>query len=124
MESNTHSTGHPDRQSVGQPAGGWAGLPDGLAALAAVVDQLATQDRDGLADHVLAERVLVLRRLLDRLEGHWLAELAEVDARGAAGADQDVRFGSTAGWLRTRLHAGATTASGWSRPPGPCSAAR
>jgi hypothetical protein len=113
MESNTHSTGHPDRQSVGQPAGGWAGLPDGLAALAAVVDQLATQDRDGLADHILAERVLVLRRLLDRLEGHWLAELAEVDARGAAGADQDVRFGSTAGWLRTRLHAGATTASGW-----------
>jgi hypothetical protein len=113
MESNTHSTGHPDRQSVGQPAGGWAGLPDGLAALAAVVDQLATQDRDGLADHVRAERVLVLRRLLDRLEGHWLAELAEVDARGAAGADQDVRFGSTAGWLRTRLHAGATTASGW-----------
>jgi hypothetical protein len=113
MESNTHSTGHPDRQSVGQPAGGWAGLPDGLAALAAVVDQLAAQDRDGLADHVRAERVLVLRRLLDRLEGHWLAELAEVDARGAAGADQDVRFGSTAGWLRTRLHAGATTASGW-----------
>jgi hypothetical protein len=113
MESNTHSTGHPDRQSVGQPAGGWARLPDGLAALAAVVDQLAAQDRDGLADHVRAERVLVLRRLLDRLEGHWLAELAEVDARGAAGADQDVRFGSTAGWLRTRLHAGATTASGW-----------
>jgi hypothetical protein len=93
MESNTHS--------------------DGLAALAAVVDQLAAQDRDGLADHVRAQRVLVLRRLLDRLEGHWLAELAEVDARGAAGADQDVRFGSTAGWLRTRLHAGATTAGGW-----------
>src|SRR5215218_3458407 len=113
MDSNPHSAGHPDRQSVGQPAGGWAGLPDGLAALATVVDQLATQDRDGLADHVLAERVLVLRRLLDRLEGHWLAELAEVDARGTAGADQDVRFGSTAGWLRTRLHAGATTAGGW-----------
>jgi hypothetical protein len=93
MESNTHS--------------------DGLVALAAVVDQLAAQDRDGLADHVRAQRVLVLRRLLDRLEGHWLAELAEVDARGAAGADQDVRFGSTAGWLRTRLHAGATTAGGW-----------
>jgi hypothetical protein len=90
MESNTHS--------------------DGLVALAAVVDQLAAQDRDGLADHVRAQRVLGLRRLLDRLEGHWLAE---VDARGAAGAEQDVRFGSTAGWLRTRLHAGATTAGGW-----------
>jgi Domain of unknown function (DUF222)/HNH endonuclease len=110
MGSNTHSTGHPDRQSVGQPAGGWARLPDGLAALAVVVDQLATQDRDGLADHVLAERVLVLRRLLDRLEGHWLAELAEVDARGAAGADQDVRFGSTASWLRRRLRMGASAA--------------
>src|SRR5215217_7566607 len=106
MESNTYSTGHPDRQSVGQPAGGWAGLPDGLAALAAVVDQLATQDRDGLADHVRAERVLVLRRLLDRLEGHWLAELAAVDACGAAGAEEGVQVGSTAGWLRQRLRMG------------------
>jgi Domain of unknown function (DUF222) len=121
MESNTHSAGPPggpppqqlDRQSVGQPASGWAGLPDGLTALAAVVDQLAAQDLAGLPDPVRAQRVLGLRRLLDRLEGHWLQELAEVDARGAAGADQDAQFGSTAGWLRTRLHAGAATASGW-----------
>jgi hypothetical protein len=96
MDSNTHS--------IGQP---------GFAALTAAVQELATQDLSGLTDAVRAERVLVLRRLLDRLEGHWLAELAAVDARGAAGADQDVRFGSTAGWLRTRLHAGATTAGGW-----------
>ena len=74
MDSNTHSTG--------QPAG--------LAALTATVEELATQDLDGLPDAVRAERVLGLRRLLDRLEGHWLQELAEVDARGAAGADHGI----------------------------------
>ncbi|HEV2918819.1 MAG TPA: hypothetical protein VG673_06205, partial [Actinomycetota bacterium] len=83
MDSNTHS--------IGQP---------GFAALTAAVQELATQDLDGLTDPVRAERVLVLRRLLDRLEGHWLAELAGVDARGAAGADHDLPAGSTAGWLR------------------------
>src|SRR5512132_787144 len=76
MDSNTHSTS----------------TPDGLTALAAAVEGLAAQDLDGLTDAVRAERVLVLRRLLDRLEGHWLAELAGVDARGAAGADQGVRL--------------------------------
>jgi hypothetical protein len=94
MDSNTHSTG--------QPAG--------LAALTTAVQELATQDLDGLTDAVRAERVLVLRRLLDRLEGHWLQELAAVDARGAAGADHDLPAGSTAGWLRARLHMGAGAA--------------
>ncbi len=57
--------------------------PDtGLAALVAELQELAAQDPDRLADGALAERVLVLRRLADRLEGHWLAELAAVDARG------------------------------------------
>jgi Domain of unknown function (DUF222) len=51
-----------------------------------------------------------LRRLLDRLEGHWLAELAAVDACGATGAEADVQAGSTAGWLRTRLRMGAGAA--------------
>src|SRR5919107_1137583 len=87
MDSNTHS---------GEPAAG-------LAALASAVDQLAAQDLTGLPDAVRAERVLGLRRLLDRLEGHWLAELAAVDARGAAGADQGVAVGSTARWLRGPL---------------------
>ncbi|HEV2921099.1 MAG TPA: DUF222 domain-containing protein, partial [Actinomycetota bacterium] len=96
MDSNTHSTGQ----------------PKGLAALTAAVQELTTQDLDGLTDAVRAERVLGLRRLLDRLEGHWLQELAAVDARGAAGADQDVRFGSTAGWLRARLRMGAGAARG------------
>jgi Domain of unknown function (DUF222) len=94
MDSNTYSTG----------------TPEGLAALAAAVDGLAAQDLDGLSDAVRAERVLGLRRLLDRLEGHWLRELAGVDARGAAGAEEGVPAPSTAGWLRVRLLMGATAA--------------
>lgn len=66
MESNTHSSQAPARR------------PDGLAALTTAVDDLAAQDLDGLPDAVQAERVLGLRRLLDRLEGHWLGELAAV----------------------------------------------
>jgi Domain of unknown function (DUF222) len=98
MDSNTHSTGPP------------AGRTDGLAELATAVEELATQDLDGLTDAVRAERVLALRRLLDRLEGHWLQELAAVDARGAAGADHDQPVGSTASWLRSRLRMGAGAA--------------
>ena len=60
---------------------------------------------------VRAERVLVLRRLVDRLEGQWLKELAGVDARGAAGAEQGQQVGSTAAWLRDRLRLGAGAAS-------------
>jgi hypothetical protein len=85
--------------------------PDGLTALAAAVEQLAAQKLDGFSDAVRAERVLQLRRLLDRLEGHWLAELAAVDACGAAGAEEGVQVGSTAGWLRQRLRMGAGAAS-------------
>jgi hypothetical protein len=98
MDSNTHSAG----RSTGQP--------DGLAALATAVQDLAAQDLHGLPDATLAEGVLQLRRLVDRLEGHWLKELADLDARGAAGAEDGVQAGSTAGWLRARLRMGATTA--------------
>ena len=35
-----------------------------------------------------------------------------VDARGAAGAEQGVQAGSTAAWLRNRLHMSASTAAG------------
>jgi len=104
MDSNTHS--------IKEPSGLPARPSDGLAALAAAVDQLAAQGLDGLSDPVRAERVLVLRRLLDRLEGHWLRELAAVDARGAAGADHDQPAGSTASWLRHRLRMGASAAHG------------
>jgi hypothetical protein len=83
---------------------------DGLTALAAVVEDLAAQDLDGLSDAARAERVLGLRRLVDRLEGHWLNELANLDARGAAGAEHGVQVGSTAGWLRARLRMGAGAA--------------
>jgi hypothetical protein len=58
--------------------------PDRLAALTAAIDDLAAQDSDGLPDAVRAAEVL-RRRLVDRLEGHWLHQLAGVDARGAAG---------------------------------------
>ena len=84
---------------------------DGVAALTMAVDSLATQNLDGLSDAVRAERVLQLRRLVDRREGHWLNELAAVDAGGAAGAEEDVQAGSTAGWLRGRLRMGAAAAS-------------
>ena len=96
MDSNTHSTSRPDQ----------------LAALAAAVDGLAAQDLEELADGACAERLLSLRGLMDRLEGQWLAELAAVDARGAAGAEHGVQVGSTAAWLRARLHMSAGTAAG------------
>ena len=99
MESNTHSTS----------------APAGLGALAAVVDELVAQDLDGLADGALAERVMALRGLLDRLEGQWLRALAAVDARGAAGAEQGVQAGSTAAWLRARLRMSAGTAASFVR---------
>jgi hypothetical protein len=85
-------------------------LSDELAALAAAVDRLAARDLHGLDDAVRADRVLVLRRLVDRLEGHWLKELAALDACGAAGAEEGVQVGSTAGWLRRRLRIGASAA--------------
>jgi hypothetical protein len=68
----------------------------------AAVDELAAQNLHGLTDAVRADRVLELRRLVDRLEGQWLKELAAVDACGAAGADQGQDMGSTAAWLRHR----------------------
>jgi hypothetical protein len=53
MDSNTHSAQQPSRES------------DWLAALAVVADGLAGQGLGRLSDAVQAERVLVLRRLLD-----------------------------------------------------------
>jgi hypothetical protein len=90
MDPNTHSTQQ----------------PGSLDRLAAVVDQLAVEDLDALPDAQAARRVLVLRGLLERLEGQWLRELAGVDGRGAAGADQGTPAESTAGWLRNRTRMG------------------
>ena len=89
-----------------------SGRPDELAELTAALDRLAARDLDGVTDAALAEQVLVLRRLLDRLEGRWLQQLAAVDGRGAAGAEVADQVGSTAGWLRGRLRLGAGAASG------------
>jgi Domain of unknown function (DUF222) len=99
MDSNTHSIS----RSTSEPVG--------LSALAAAVDRLAGQDLDRLADAALVERALVLRGLGDRLDGQWLRTLAAVDARGAAGAEQGVPAGSTAGWLGRRLRMSAATAT-------------
>jgi hypothetical protein len=95
MDPNTHSTSPPDR----------------LTAVVAALNELAGQDPAGLSAAARAERVLGVRRLLDRLEGHWLQELATVDAGGAAGVDQDGPAPSTAGWLRARLRLGAGAAA-------------
>jgi Domain of unknown function (DUF222) len=99
MDSNTYSASHPPGTSAG------------LAAVAAELQALAVQNPDRLADGARAERVMSLRGLVERLEGHWLAELATLDARGAAGAEQGVQAGSTAGWLRARLRMSAGAAS-------------
>jgi hypothetical protein len=84
--------------------------PVGLRRLEAVVEELAAQDLHLLSDAAAAARVLVLRRLLDRLEGQWLRELAGVDGRGAAGAEDDTQALSTASWLRNQLRLGAGAA--------------
>jgi Domain of unknown function (DUF222)/HNH endonuclease len=86
-------------------------VPQELQALAADIDNLATQDLEGLSDAALADQTLELRRLLDRLEGQWLQRLAAVDGRGAAGADHGLPGASTASWLRNRLRMGAAAAS-------------
>jgi Domain of unknown function (DUF222)/HNH endonuclease len=90
-----------------------AAQPDGLALLAAAVEELAAEDLTRLPDGVAAQRVLLLRRLVDRLDGHWLRELAGVDGRGAAGAEVGGQAPSTAGWLRGRLRAGYPQAHRW-----------
>src|SRR5215218_3966935 len=127
MNSNRCSCERGD-QPTGSP-------PDRVAALAADLDGLATQDVDGLSDAALAEQALQLRQQVDRLEGQWLQRLAAVDARGAAGADHGTQAPSTASWLRGRPHLGASTATSAVRtaqalfagpspqPPRPCAPA-
>src|SRR5918992_1253721 len=88
MDSNTHSTSQPPSLPDEQP--------QRLAALAPAIDELAAHDLDQLPDAALADQVLALRRLLDRLEGHWLQQLAAVDSRGAAGAEDGLAVGTRA----------------------------
>ena len=95
MEPNIHSTGR---------------RPE-LEPLVAAVEELDAQDTDRLTDLALSEQVVELRLLLDRLEGRWLQRLAALDARRAAGADQDQVAVSTASWLHGRLRLSAGAAS-------------
>jgi Domain of unknown function (DUF222) len=95
MDSNTYSASSPDR----------------LPAMAAELQDLAATPLDTLTDPGRAERLRTFRGLLDRLEGQWLGELAAVDARGAAGAEDGVPAPSTAAWLRNRLRMSAATAT-------------
>ena len=97
MDSNTHSMRRSGR----------------LAGLVAEIDALLDQDLNQLTEVTLTDDALELRPQIDRLEGIWLRYLAAVDARGAAGAEHGVQFGSTAAWLRVRLRmtrGAATTA--------------
>src|SRR5215211_7985280 len=114
MEPNTDSTQRPAR----------------FAAPAAAINDLDSDDLQQLTDTAAADEVMELRPLVEQLEGQWLKRLAGVDGRGAAGAEQDRQFGSTAGWLRARLrmssHAAATavrTARALFRGPLPASGA-
>ena len=95
MDSNTHSTGH----STGTPTG----FPV-VAELQGLVDQ----DLDGLADGALAERVMALRGLMDRLQGHWLADPL-VDQALELGHQRPQpcwRAGRVAGRMGVRVHGG------------------
>ena len=97
-------------------------LPEGLHALAADVNDLAAQDLAGLPDAARAERVLVLRRLLDRLEGLGLGESRAWMAAGRPGPTRHPAA-STASWLRARLPMGASAASSLVRTARACSPA-
>jgi hypothetical protein len=77
-----------------------------FAALVAAINDLDHEDLDRVSDVAAAEQVMALRPLVEQLQGQWLKRLAVVDGRGATGAEQDRRFGSTAGWLRARLRMG------------------
>ena len=93
MDPNTSSTDDP------------GGHPDDLAELTRFTDRLAARDLDQLSDTVRAERVLALRRLVERLEGQWLKELAGVDAHGG-------RPGPNRAWRPAQPPPGSATACG------------
>jgi hypothetical protein len=111
MDPNTHSPQPPSAPPA--DAGGPLEPPDDeLAALAADVDAMATQDLARLSATARTQRLLAWQRLLDRQHGLWLQELAALDAAGAAGADLGEQAASTAGWLRQRLRLSAGAAHG------------
>jgi hypothetical protein len=76
------------------------GSPD---ALTVALEGLAAEDLGQLSDSALNQDLGRLQQQLHALHGQWLRRLATLDARGAAGADQDQPAPSTASWLRNRL---------------------
>jgi hypothetical protein len=119
MDSNTYSDQpqpsaptEPGLLEPSVPPGppGPPGPPEGLGFLPAALGELEAEDLDGLSDTALADETLELQQWTDRLQGQVLRRLAAVDARGAAGADQDQQAPSTAGWLQRRLRMGAGAA--------------
>lgn len=81
----------------------------------AAVDELEAEDLDGMSDAELVDGARELRWLTDLLEIQWLRELALLDARGAAGAEQGIRAPSTASWLQARLGMSSAEASNYVR---------
>jgi hypothetical protein len=110
MESNAHSH-RPTHEHL--PAEAFDGLGTDLEKLAAVIDELAAEDLDGMSDEELVDCTREVRRLIDLLELQWLRELAWVDAHGAAGAEQGIRAPSTASWLQARLGMSAAEATNY-----------
>jgi hypothetical protein len=116
MDSNTYSNRPPEPPEppeLSERPAGLAGLserPAGLWFLTAADQELAAEDPDQLTDNALTQQTLELQQAMDRLHGHWLRRLATVDARGAAGADQNQPAASTASGLRRRLRMGAGAA--------------
>ena len=94
MDSNTYSN-----QPSEPPE-----CSDRLGSLPAAVAELEAEDLDRLSDTALAEDLLALRQLADRLGGQWLRRLAAVDARGADQRNADAltelaRRSLEGGWL-------------------------
>src|SRR5829696_5016934 len=99
MDSNTHLTQGP------------TGPADDLAGLTAALGRLGSRDLGRFTDAAPTDQTLQLQQLRGCLDGIFLRHRAAVDARGAAGAEQDRQFGSTAGWLRARLRMASGTAA-------------
>jgi hypothetical protein len=83
--------------------------PDRLAALAAVVEALATDDLDRQPDAALTDQTPTLR-LADALEGQCSGAWPPWTP-AAPPAPTTTPAAATASWLRGRLHTGATTAT-------------
>lgn len=72
-----------------------------VAAGQGAVDRLSATDLGRVPHETLAETVVALRRLADRIDAEWMRWVREFDRRGAAAEEGAL---STAAWLRERCH--------------------